>query len=101
MPKKASSSTINRATICVCSALQRRLHRQQLFLPHQEREQPDLQPIEVIVHVTQPLVLVLVVALRLVAEENHRLAAVPRAGFLILLIKRIHFVGFDPVSGSE
>ena len=49
-------------------ALQRRLHCQQFLLADQEGEQPDLQSIQMVVHVAQSLVFVLIVALRLVAE---------------------------------
>jgi len=42
--------------------LQRRLDRQQLLLAYEEREEPDLQTVEVIVDVAQPFVLVLVLS---------------------------------------
>ena len=64
--------------------LERRLHGMQFLLPDEESEQPDVDPVQVVVHVAQPLVLVLVlaVALRLVEEHRHDTAAIAGAGVL-------------------
>jgi hypothetical protein len=66
-------------------ALQRGLHRQQILLADEEGVQPDLDAVEVVVHVAQPLVFVLVVALGLVAEQGDSAAAIARAGLLDLV----------------
>ena len=54
----------------LASALHVNLDGQQILLPDQKCEQPNLLPIKLIVHVTQPLVFVVVVALRLVAKQD-------------------------------
>ena len=68
------------------------LHPEQLLLANEECEEPDLQAIEVIVDVAQPLVLVLIVALRFIAEEDHGAAAVACAG-LLDLVDQTHAFG--------
>jgi hypothetical protein len=50
----------------LAGALQIDLDGQQILLADQKCEQPDLQPVEMIVHIAQPFVLVVVVALCLI-----------------------------------
>ena len=71
-----------RHDLCLARLLKRRLHGMQFLLPDEEREQPDVDPVKVVVHVAQPLVLVLAVALRLVEEYRHDAAAIASAGIL-------------------
>ena len=62
--------------------LERGLDGAQALLADQEREQPDVDAVQVVVHIAQPLVLVLAVALRLVEEHHDHAAAVACARIL-------------------
>lgn len=60
--------------LCLAGDLQGRLLREQFLLSDEESEELDLLAIERVMHITQPFVCVLVVALRLIAEEKYRAA---------------------------
>ncbi|MCY1303001.1 hypothetical protein D9M70_526880 [compost metagenome] len=53
---------------------------EEFLLTDQEGKQLDLLPIETVVNITQPLVLINVIALCLVAEKQHRSASRPCCG---------------------
>jgi hypothetical protein len=61
--------------------LQRGFLRKQLLLTDEKGEQLDMLPVKRVVHIPQPLLFILVVALCLVAKEQNRTAARARSRF--------------------